>query len=1746
MKPPPRKNNGDNHPACDADATHDPINLATGSLMAEYVDLGVEDTLGLYSLKRYYESAYRNTGGILGDMWRFGIESTVSQRGEFADVQMEDLHMEHFRRIDGRWVNQKDGSEKFHLVDTMDGYRLTVTTEGKHYEYDKTGRLMMVADIHDNRTTLAYTGNLLTQMTFSSGTWIRFFYENGRLAHLEDNTGRRVSYHYEGNFLTSVCLPNGGTMYYSYTPEGYLTRLTDLNGKCFSTNYYDRRGRVIRQELEGGEEYVAFYDDANRQNTFLTTSTGENVTYTYDQNKKITEILHPDGTKETRVYDAAGNRVEENDRYGRTTKRTYGQHGELLSETDPAGLMRQYTYNEAGQVIHYKENTGRELINTYDEKNNLSSTSVRLDANTWRKTEYKHDHRGRLLQVIHADQSVERYSYKTEFGTPTSYTAADGATTYYRYDPKGSLIAVEDAFGTVWYGKNHMGHITSIRDEEGNVTRYYYDNMANITKYIRPNGYNPKTDDGKGIEYRYDAWTHLSKMVSPEREVTRYENDYLGNRLREIRPNEAGKETPAAYVYNYDKEKHLLCVTAPDGGVTYTERDLYGNVLQSMTPEEYRSFKKDEEENTGKGILLRKTKKPGYHYQYDCMNRLVKVTDTDGVVEAAFVYDRAGFLVKEMNAADYLSADTDEERTGTYYTYDYEGNVCSIRKTLRKEENGRVCYSLVTFGYDVMGRCIFQKRYLDEQDRHSAKGRVNRISYAYDRGGRLCRVTDSTGAVSEYTYNSRGQRTVVRNKIREDVWQETGYTYSPCGNIIKVAVSADENGCGRKYAFTTYTYDGNGNITGIQLPSGDEIHREYDLCDRITAEHYREKNGSIDNRITYHYDKNGNLTEVRYQDGYTITMRYDVMDRLVSRTEGRGTTRMTYDLDGKLISQINPNELQARGDAAKGFRYYYDSKGRNTGILSPEDQLVYSAEYDRMGNLVKEGNGDGTVDIAYDLGGRRIMVSASGKVLQKYQYDAMGNLTGLTDGNGNETAYATDLWGRVETVTLADGTMEHYSYDHAGNVCAATDGNGNTVRYVYNRANQLAERQDAAGCIEKFTYDILGRLQGHCDRDGRQVHYTYNMLGSPTEISSGREHMADYSYDAMGRLASALGGGMRYDYRYDAEGRLKEKRASGRILTSYTYDAEGNKVSQKDLTGKETGYWYDFSGRLTAVTDGEKTLAEYVYSASGNPVVKKIGGNITSTYGYDELLNIKALKTETEKQTLADNHYFYDGNGNQIRREGLEGTTGYAYDGRNRLTEISYPSALGGYTEKLGYDAAGNRIRRETELEITTYRYDNCNRLQELRREYKNAEISTAQPQIIRYTYDRQGNMLSEGEKKYSYDSFGRMVRAEVPVEHRGASNKPDKHAGFSNAAQSTGETFGTQENSSATREFQVQINRYDGEGLRHEMEENGRLIKFLYNEDREVVAEETGNGTITRYIRGLGIISSDSEEAKTYYHYVSDEQGSITHVLSEDAEILNHYSYDAFGNIIEKTEKVENRFCYNGEMLDPVTQQYYLRARFYHPVIGRFTQEDTYYGDGLNLYQYCQANPVGYVDPSGHTCEIVQNHYKQYQEYRKQHPKANAAEAYEAVTGKNPLKKDAGKSGSKTIKNVEAPILPEGSSWERNVLNSFAGGKSNSVTYGGGTTLYRVGGKNGGFWSLDPPPATEYQWRVDTAIKQEFCNDASTLYKMTIPEGATLSGLEGKVGSQGMGLYGGAHQVYIDYKAVPSDWIEITPMQWK
>ena len=377
-------------------------------------------------------------------------------------------------------------------------------------------------------------------------------------------------------------------------------------------------------------------------------------------------------------------------------------------------------------------------------------------------------------------------------------------------------------------------------------------------------------------------------------------------------------------------------------------------------------------------------------------------------------------------------------------------------------------------------------------------------------------------------------------------------------------------------------------------------------------------------------------------------------------------------------------------------------------------------------------------------------------------------------------------------------------------------------------------------------------------------------------------------------------------------GRITRKSASGRTLLAYGYDLNGNLTTQCDVTGKVTEYTYNALDLIEKVTDNGTVAAEYSYYPDGSIRSLK-NGNLYTEYAFDADKNLTGLKTMLGTEVLADNHYTYDLNGNRTEKRQINGTTRYTYDTLNQLNKVQYPS----YTEELYYDRAGNRTRRIAKGVEELYKYDPRNRLTE----YTKGGVTT------QFTYDNAGNLLKDDKARYTYDAFNRTEKVETFDGH-------------------------------------VQINRYDAEGLRHEMEEDGRLVQFIFRGD-EVVAEEKDN-SIIRYIRGYDLIASDAERARTYYHYASDEMSSITHMV-EGTDVRNHYEYDAWGNTTVCEETVENRFHFNGQQYDPITQQYYLRARFYNPVIARFTQEDTYRGDGLNLYTYCANNPVYYEDPSGH-----------------------------------------------------------------------------------------------------------------------------------------------------------------------------------
>ena len=348
---------------------------------------------------------------------------------------------------------------------------------------------------------------------------------------------------------------------------------------------------------------------------------------------------------------------------------------------------------------------------------------------------------------------------------------------------------------------------------------------------------------------------------------------------------------------------------------------------------------------------------------------------------------------------------------------------------------------------------------------------------------------------------------------------------------------------------------------------------------------------------------------------------------------------------------------------------------------------------------------------------------------------------------------------------------------------------------------------------------------------------------------------------------------------------------------------------------------------LLPLTDDGQELAAYTYNADGTPRTVT-HGPIRQEYTYDLDKNLTGLTVRSGDGLLSQDSYAYDGNGNRIRKQALEGTTLYQYDALNQLQRVDYPA----YSEELFYDKAGNRARRLLDGEEELYQYDPRNRLM----------AYTKNGATTPFQYDNAGNLLQDDKARYTYDAFNRTVKVE-------------------------------------TFDGNVQVNRYDAEGLRHEMEENGRLVRFIFHKG-EAVAEQEENSNVIRLIRGSELIarSSDSESARTYYHYASDEMGSTTHIVDENGNVKNRYEYDAWGRITVKEEAVPNRFTYYGQQIDPITQQYYLRARFYNPVLGRFTQEDTYRGDGLNLYAYCRNNPVYYIDFSGNVSrETILEHLK-------------------------------------------------------------------------------------------------------------------------------------------------------------------------
>ena len=1581
----------------------EPIDVVSGAFLLTATDLRLADIRQELALTRQYAST-RQEGGWFGRGWQFPYESRLYREGER-------IHLTLPMGLKAAFLVQEKGEGIRTYEDTLGNGRFGLTyvplkkgwqVEDRHTHtrchYDEAGRLLWVEDKNHQRTTLFYEGDYPSRMVTALGYTLSFTFKGGKLTSLKDPTGRTLHYAYEGEYLTQVTHPEGGVSRYAYDDRGYLSQPTDQTGLTYLTNHYDEGGRVLLQTLANGDTYRLAYDDRKRQVQVEYSAYPGITTYLYQkEDQAIREIHHADGTKTLYGYDGRGNRILFQDRLGRKTRWAYDGAGRLLRHEGPGGLITTYTYNEGGDLTEIADNGGRKKWLAYDGCHNLIRLEEKLSGQESALCRYAYDEKGRLLSETDGEGNKTSYLYDEDSAYPKTTTYADGTVLHCTYSETGRKLKEEDGAVSFTYGYNPGGYRTFIRDGEGNETRYHYDGMGRHVSTYTPKQL--KEGEGKRTRYRYDFLERLVETIHPDDTRELLFRDGEGNIVKKVHPNAYDPKTGdgEGTRYRYNRDHQLLAIHYPDGGTERFIRDGAGNRIKHILPEQY-------DPATDDGA--------GYGYTYDAEDRLTRVTGPSGEVVAAYVYDRMGNCIERKDALGGCH----------YYAYDLRGKRIRELHPLGEggqpqEARGPQPYQRTDYRYDKNGNRIQEIRYggsYTKEGQLLQAGKDLTLTFAYDARNRLIQIQDSTGARVTYGYDARGNRLRQEQGIEAGKKAQEGeaaegcpggkrinYAYDRAGRLVRKRELLDSGIAGEKkvWAETAYAYDENGNCIRIRTPEGYVLHRFFDDRDRLAHQVLEDRENDIRLLTRFSYDRGGNLIQVVQQgrEGQReLSCTYDLKDRLTGVKElGGPVFGYGYDRNDNRIQQ--KRRLPLAQEAYAVTRYHYDLRGN---LVGQEEGGSLRAEYayDAAGHRTKSRDGDGVeVSLSYGLEGQiRTLTTErareAGRISQRFAYDARGRITGLEEAGETSTSFSLDHWGRITAIHAPEGGKEEYTYDAAGNLRTSKAALGGVVSYTYTSRGQVASRRDQFGHTEYFQYDKEGRQVVQVDRKGNRTQTRFNVYGKPvyqacTDRKGKRQVMGIWAYDDFGHLKEAKGGGFTYTYRHRPDGRLLEKTRNGKVVLTCTYYPEGTLRSLTDHRGKTLYYTYDGEGRQESLKTQEgQVLARYTYTPGGRLATIESGNGIITRYTYDGEGNLSGLSVQKgEAWLLYAAAFTYDLRGNRLtkrgqrlgeggRREALAVT--YTYDGRNRLLREERPE--GG--EEYAYDQNGNR------REKTHYHYawieeagavcpvidfqETCcyNEGNQLTRRSSFGETTD-------YTYDANGSLVKEttvspegsGGKKeeketfYHYDLLNRQVRVEGP---EGRSTE----------------------------------SHYDGEGLRAGLTTGkGESYTFLYHQG-ELMGEEREGSFWRRYLRGNGLVSLETEDQK-YHSCHLDEQGSTLYLTDGQAEVENRYAYDAFGNLLGQEEAFPNRILYAGQPYDQETGQYYLRARYYNPTIGRFSQEDTYWGDGLNLYAYCANNPVRYFDPSGH----------------QKKPNCPGTEG-EAATDKQPGVEI--ESGSKTYKN--------------------------------------------------------------------------------------------------------------------------------
>lgn len=961
--------------------TGHPIDVATGKVFTEFVDLDIPGPIPL-KLERVYFSTAHAVAGPLGHGWSHSFDQALLVGQRDVVIRLGDGRGVAFPRlrVGSSAFNRKEGLTLLH---EDSGYVL-VTKDRLLHRYgvpfqDGVQRLSSIEDSVGHRIELAYDplGRLIAIVDSAHRRFELELDEHGRVRRLlgpnPSEKDRRVelrSYHYDrAGDLVEARDALGARWRFSYR-DHLLIQECNRTGLSFYFEY-DSPGddaRCVRTWGDGGiYDHKVTYSEGS---TSVVDSHGAVTKYRHERGL-VVERTDALGGAWVTTYDDDALMLGEANPLGEETRQEYDELGNLVQRVDPDGARITFEF-EDGLPVRVFDAMGGEWIHKFDAHGRMVERTDPCGATT----RFIYD--AQLVAILHAGGGKSRLRYDSGRNV-SEIMAPDGTSTTWVHDRLGRLLKATSAGRTETRTVDLEGRVTRRILPDGNAEQRELDGEGRVVRL---------RDDHQDIRFEYAALGSITARVQGAHRVEfRYDKE---QRLIAVR-NEAG----AVQRFGLSATGELVEEIGFDGGVRRYERDPVGRPMKVTRPSGLQSsFERDKSGRISRVVHSDGTEE---RYQYRADGHLVRAENRSVIVELD--RDARGRVIEELQGGFRVTSTYDAAGNrvrvdsclgaAVEYSHNIMGDMMGVRtsdgrwqasfeRDMLGLEVGRDMPGVrVRWSRDTVGRPV-------EHHIWAAEGTHLSRRYTWETNDRLRAIDDSLRGRTTYGHDDRGYLTSARlpdgtiglripdpagNLFRTE--DRSDRLYGPAGNLLE-ARSPEGT--------TRYEYDADGNLVRKREPGGGVWH--------------------------YAWDAAGMLCQVTRPDGRVVELEYDAFARRISKSFGGRKTRWVWDGDVPLHEWSERHEQSTAAKAAplvavdlEAGRGQLDANLARAQSLdqgTAEAPILWLFEAERFAPLAKVVNGREYAIVTDELGVPLSVMDEVGRAVWSGTLDAFGELRTVT------------------------------------------------------------------------------------------------------------------------------------------------------------------------------------------------------------------------------------------------------------------------------------------------------------------------------------------------------------------------------------------------------------------------------------------------------------------------------------------------------------------------------------------------------------------------------------------------------------------------------------------------------------------------------------------------------------------------------------------------------------------------------